>query len=464
MGLIDTVSKWLGQFRSTDDETTSDDKTDGGPLRYSPPSSSNLFRLAKLKRDRRSEVLSSRDMYDNDPRAEGIISTLARDATKGGFDIVITEAADEEAAKEIATDLKDRLRLVRRLDDWTRLTLRDGDSFLECSIDADFLVQMVTRKPTLLTYRNSNRYDTFSDPEHAYWIEHGAAALSTSIPGLNDPGVTWLADWQAIHARWNHDEGRRYGRPLFASARRQYTRMTQGEHDMYVRRRTRAGMKFVHVVEGDETDIDEYRRLNQDTLNNPFSAIADYFTNAETNIKTVQGDATLSEIRDVLHHIETWAMASPVPLTLLGYGQDINRDILKEKMIQYERALEPISDWISDQILTPLFELQWMLQGIWPGDMEYRFVWASKKVLTAEALALVGEAGLKLRALGWSDEIIASIIVPLIPGLSIDEVLAAIEQSQAESPDEINRIADLANEAAYSAVRMAARAGANGGI
>jgi len=42
-----------------------------------------------------------------------------------------------------------------------------------------------------------------------------AQAKTTS----SEAAATWLADWQVIHARWDHDEGNRYGQPLFASAR-----------------------------------------------------------------------------------------------------------------------------------------------------------------------------------------------------------------------------------------------------
>ena len=38
-------------------------------------------------------------------------------------------------AQEAADGLVGRLKLISRLDDWTRLTLRDGDSFLECAVD-----------------------------------------------------------------------------------------------------------------------------------------------------------------------------------------------------------------------------------------------------------------------------------------------------------------------------------------
>lgn len=433
MNLITQITSFLNRFSRNNPETTADDTR----RRQSSGTRARLGKL-QLSRARQDIVRDCRRMYEEDPRAGGIIETLARDAVKGGFEIVVADSPQAEQAQTLVDELVKRLKLTKRMDDWTRLSLRDGDTFLELGVDRSRLVQLITRKPTLEMNRHANMYDRFDDPARAYWWSD----FPISVPADD---VLWFADWQIVHARWAHDEGSRYGKPLFAAARKAFRRMEKGEDDIYIRRATRAGMKYIHIIEGDEGDIDQYRLENQDVLNNPLAAIADFFTNKETAIKTVQGDARLSEIGDVLHHIETWAVASPVPLALLGYGKDLNRDILEQKLEQYERALEPVTDWVTDQLLIPLLERQWLLQGIWPDDLDYSINWASKKVLTAEALAAVGEAGLKLKGLGWPDEIIARVLVPLIPGLTIEDLTDAMAKAQANKPDEIDRIA---NEAA----------------
>ena len=72
-------------------------------------------------------------MYKTDARAKGVIQTLARDMTRGGFSVSIPE---DRSAEEIATGLAKRLKLSTRLDDWVRLALRDGDTFLEIGVAA----------------------------------------------------------------------------------------------------------------------------------------------------------------------------------------------------------------------------------------------------------------------------------------------------------------------------------------
>lgn len=395
-------------------------------------------------------------MYAGDPRAKGTIKTLARDAVKGGFTVTVTGGARRAEAQEEANRVIKDLKLFLKLDDWIRLSQRDGDSFLEPSINRDRRIVYITRKPTTEMHRNSNRYDLFDDPTKAYW--QGDAIYGSQPP----PDAIWFAQWQIIHARWDHDEGDRYGQPQFAPSTGAFKKMTEGETDIAVRRKTRAGMKFLHVIEGgSEPDIEAYKERNQDTLNNPFSAIADFFTNKRGAVQAIQGDARLNEIDDVTHHIETWSTASPVPLALLGYGRDINRDVVNDQREQYQDTLPGVTQWTETQILIPVLELQWLLLGIWPEDLEYEIHWAreEKEQATAheqsaqaaqrraEATIKVAEAGIKLLANDWPAEIVAEITVRMLhmidPEIDPRQVLNAIRDMRAAEPDETGRMANI---------------------
>lgn len=428
MGLIDRFNQIVSRLRPQPGRTTSDEVA---PPPSSPTRTVEVFRVY---RDRRSKVLDCRKMYDEDPRAETLINTLARDAVTGGFTVTVTGGSLASQAQETAERVIDELDLFTTLDDWVRLSLRDGDSFLENSVDDEGWIVAVTRKPTLEMHRNANRFDGFDDPRRAYWwsdqVWYGERPPQEAL---------WFADWQIIHARWGHDQGSKYGKPLFSSGRKQYKRMDEGESDIAIRRKTRAGMKYVHKVDGNREKVEEYREINKDTLDDPLAAIQDFFGNVE--IEAIQGDARLAEIGDVIHHVETWAVASPVPLALIGYGKDLNRDILEQKLEQYEDALPSVSQWVTDELVKPLLEIQWLLQGIWPDGLEYSINWANKKTLTPERLQQIGLAGAALRGLGWPDEIIVEILAPLIAGLDKDRLLAAIVEQEARMPDEIGRIA-----------------------
>jgi len=418
MGLRETISGIFGR-RSKARATTVDQSLAFEAMRGNAGASVNeLAERFSAEHERIQVVKTCRRMYKTDPRIRGIIKTVARDAVKNGFRVIVK---NNRRAEEEANRLAARLRLASAMDDWVRLTLRDGDSYLEVGVGDDRLIHLVTRKPTLQMHRESDRADRFADPAHAYWLDSGGA--SGAIPGGMGGAprdALWFAEWQIIHARWDHDEGSRYGEPLFASAIGAFKRMSEGETDIAVRRKTRSGMRYVHSLEGaTPADIEEYKDKNKDALGNPFAAIADFFVNKKATITAVQGDAHLAEIDDVLHHIRTLFVASPVPMGLLGYGQDLNRDILEDQGRQYARALEQITEWVESEIVWPLLERQWLLLGILPDGLDVEIEWMSKDPLTAQDIVNLGDAAIKLQVAGVPNNVINSILRRFLPGVDL---------------------------------------------
>jgi len=384
--------------------------------------------MSRLSADqaRREVIKTCRRMYEEDPRADGVLHTLARDMVGAGLTVTTGSAK----ADRIAAELMDRLDLVSRLDDWIRLSARDGDSFLEMEVSADREIVGVTRKPTFEMYRNSNQQDKFDDPTRAFWWSD--ALYQTGKPPAD---ALWFAEWQIVHARWSHDEGQRYGRPLFKSATGAWKRITEGELDVATRRKTRAGMKYNHQFPQGTSgaQIEEYKVLNADILNSPLAAIQDFFGTAE--IKTVEGDAKLGEIEDILHHIRTWGIDSPVPMSLLGYGQDLNRDVLQEQKEQYDEALEELRPWVEKEILRPLFELAWLLAGILPETLTVEYRWKAKRLLKPADLRDIADAGARLRALGMPDEPVWSLLQRFLPDVDLDELLKPAGDAAEGTPD-----------------------------
>jgi ribosomal protein L12E/L44/L45/RPP1/RPP2 len=415
MGIISRITSLLRRERPP--ATTSDEAP--------PPAQLAALKLFQVERDRASVVALCRRMVDEDTRADRVLKTLASDAARGGFQVKVKRGAGAGRARQVAADLIERLGLAEQIVDWVRLSARDGDSFLEIAVDADGLIQAVTRKPTLQIRRNCDDRDAFPDPTRAYWW---ADERHTAPP----PDATWFADWQIIHARWDHDPERRYGRPLLMSARTAFRRFEEGEKDIAVRRKVRAGMRYLHQVEGDATAVEAYKAQNQAALNNPTAAVADFFVNSKASISTVQGDARLGEIGDVQHHISTFFIGSPVPKALVGYGEELNRDVLEEQKTQYDRALDGVTAWIDQQILQPLIELQWRLLGIWPGALAYEIIRPTRTPLTAAQLAAAGDAAMKLKAAGvLADALIIRFLAKVLPGLDEEEALQLLAAQRA---------------------------------
>jgi hypothetical protein len=72
---------------------------------------------------------------------------------KGGFQVVVKAGAERQKAQEAAEAMKKRLGLGNRLDDYCRLTFRDGNSFIELAVERSGQIVELTRKPTLLMRR-----------------------------------------------------------------------------------------------------------------------------------------------------------------------------------------------------------------------------------------------------------------------------------------------------------------------
>lgn len=429
MGLLDTINTLLRRGRqqepTTADETAARQR--GG--------ASSLIERFQSHNTRKAVITECRSMYDGDPRARGIIQTLARDAVKGGFRL---EVSDPRAA-DIAELLRQNLNLDGRLDDWTRLTLRDGDTMLEVGVTRSRDIAELTRKPTLQIHRNSDDRDKFNDPTRAFWM--------TEQPWLLTPGrdAIWFAEWQILHARWDHDEGNRYGTPLLAASRKAFKRLTEGELDIAIRRKTRAGMKYVHILEGaGEAEILTYQNINRDAIDNPFAAVQDFFMNGKGDLKPVQGDANLGQIDDIRHHLHTFWLASPVPMGVIGYGTDIDFSVVGHQKEQYDETLEEVQSWVADEFIRPLLKLQWLLKGIIPENLSYEIKWSPKKV-TAADIEHISKAMLAFKSLGVPDVVIAMILARYLPGIEPEMILG-----DAGGNADVERLAGIAQRLAQS--------------
>ncbi len=394
------------------------------PRRHGDPL--DILGSMQADNERRQLVKTCREMYAKDTRAKGVLSTVSRDIVHGGYEVVVTKGRPDAA--DIANQLYERIDLGKYLDDWIRLAMRDGDSFLELGVNQASEIVEVTRKPTLQMRRNSDDKDRFPDPARAFW-----QGPEYNVSGEVPPDAVWYAQWQIIHARWDHDAENRYGTPLFASATGAYKRIREGETDIAVRRKTRAGIKYNHrFPEGTTPDqIEAYKEVNRDQLDDPTAAIADFFGTAEINVVQGEGGA-LEAIGDVMHHIRTWWLASPVPMSLLGYGQDLNRDVLDAQQGQYERALEGLVEWVEGEIVKPLIERQWLLAGIDPAGLEYEIKWKTRQALTVDVLRQVAWAVLKLTEAGLTNVQAWSIAERFLPGVDMTEIMAEMERRSAQ--------------------------------
>lgn len=374
----------------------------------------DVYSRFKVERDRNMVIKDCRAMYDGDPRVEKMHRMYARDLLRGGF-VVKTENAK---ADEIVLALQERLHLNQALEDWLRLSMRDGDSFLENTvaqvIGSTYQIDSVTRKPTLQMHRNSNKADRFDTPDRAFWMSD-EAFMGNDAP----KDALWFPEWKIIHARWNHDEESRYGRPMMKSARKQFKYVEDGELNVAVRRKIGGAQLRQHVIEGGPSDVETYKENNKAALGK-LAAVIDFFSNKQSSLTVHQGDGNIDKIGDVQHHIGTMFTASDVPMELMAYGGDLNRDILGEKKQAYEETLNQGREWATVQIIQPLIEREWLLHGILPADVKYKIIWRKAKSLSPTDLRDLADAASRLRILGVKEETIQLILASYLRDVDLD--------------------------------------------
>lgn len=427
MAIIDSIRKLL----RNNDVPMNTSREIVPPVR--PGELSVLFREAGGRHDL---IKHCRRMYATDPRINGMIRMLARDVVKNGFQFTVSEGDRAEEAQVIADALLQRLDIRRLLDNWIRMAARDGDVFLEPGISARREIVEVTRKPTLQMVRLSDEFDRFPDPARAFaWTDQSRAAM-----GQVGADAVYFPQFLMIHARWGHDSESRYGSPEFGSAVGAWRKVIEGETDIAVTRKTRSGIKYVHnLIGASEADIEAYKVINEAALNAPLSSKVDFFINFEGGIEVLAGDSNLGELRDIQHHIQTMSAASAVPMELVAYGAELNRDVLEEKKAQYDDSVADARAWAAHEILLPLIERQWLLAGIVPATLRYSIGWPTQRNMEPDALKLLAEAIAVMRKTGWTLDAIWAVVEHTMPDditrdQLFDEFAALPVEEQLEQP------------------------------
>lgn len=400
---------------------------------FHPVKPVTLRDLFGVETSRHELVKRCREMYRTDPRVKGSVTTLARDIVRDGFSFEV-QGDDPQSAKaaEIAQALIKRIKLESRLSDWIKLAVRDGDLFLELGVGAAYRIEEVTRKPTLQMSRLSDKFDRFADPEKAFaWSDGHSMAWGN----IGEEAI-YFPEFLIVHSRWDHDSDSRYGTPGYASAVGAWKRVKEGELDLAVRRKLRASIRYYHNVgDGTPDEVEAYREVNEAALNAQ-NAATDFYGPAEGGISVIEGDPNMGEIRDVMHQIQTMSADLPVPLELLAYGTDLNRDILEDKRTQYQETLSDSRGWVESQIVLPIIEREWLLHGILPAALDYGVTWLSNTILTPGELMTVVQLILLLEQAGWPPDAINRLVGPYLSNdvdlVEIDRMKAEMRQNAAE--------------------------------
>lgn len=338
------------------------------------------YEMFRIEWTRRSTLRMLYEMVREDPRMMRANRVFASTAVRRGFQVRLSSTAMSTGkvaqAQNIIDDFNRRTGINTKLTPWARVLLRDGDLFLNPVLDvASQQIIRVKSLPALTMQRNEDITGNFPDLESAF----------QQIDPISLQPELELALWQVNHVRWDHEEGERYGRSQYLSGLAKWRQINMMEQDLVIRRRTRAAPKRLHNVgtperPGGKTELDNYMETNK-LRGGPNEIVTDYFGNGLISITDLSPDEQLGQIQDIVHQQEVYMMTTGVPLAVMGFGQNINRDVLEDQRAQFQqdaqelRALLENGDGGANSGIRALWDLELALHGMDPGLLDYNVIW-----------------------------------------------------------------------------------------
>lgn len=378
-----------------------------------------MYRNMWLDTERRAMVRTVRDMDRRDGRVKQIHNRLARDCIRGGLVLQVNEKASSEVLKREWRALQGRLQLEmgEKLKSDARGFVMEGNLPLQLVLNDTQDVVAAIRMPSETLVPITDMGGRFRNPAAAW--EQRDVMTGTTL-------ASWAA-WQLSVARLdpdNFDDLGSMGRPFLDSCAHVWQKLVMTEEDLVLRRRMRAPLRMAHVLEGaDDPALDAYRKQVEGERG---EITTDYFLNRKGGVTAVQGDATLGDIGDVVHLLDTFYAGSPAPKGLFGYTEGMARDILEDLKRSYYDEVDSLQDAMAASYEVA-FRIHLLFKGIDPDVGEFTLRFAQRRTETPNQVA---DLALKYMSLGLPDDMVYADM-----GLDPDYVRdKRIEQAERNDP------------------------------
>jgi hypothetical protein len=420
---------WNRTFKRAPAEKT----TEQGAAAAASPSTYAMS-LWQLRYERRAVVADVRQMVDDDPRAKKSTIMFAREAVRGGVNILIPEDASTERFRKIATDCAENVKKMVDGEDfsWAWMLPVEGDLFVQAVVAGSDLMD-AKRMPAAAMERNTDDTDEFVTPEEAF----------SQVDVLSNSEV---ASWPLAlmhHERWCHVDGERYGTSELMAGRRLRRLLELQEDAQAVRRMSRAAMKLLWNVGTAEKPapnrqvIEEFKEDNgfvegRQELFDPMNVATNVYGNGLISVTPISGDSGISSIEDITYAQNVYTVCLPTPAPLYNLGSaGVNRDTLTEIYAQFLKDTSTLSESIA-RVVRFLMDLSLLLKGVLPELIPYAVHYSESSIETnSEIVTRI----LTLRANILGAGTPNAIADPLISRLKAMQLLAdiiGVEEAQKE--------------------------------
>ena len=339
----------------------------------------------------RAAILDIRHMDKSDGRVKQIHRKTARAASKGG--IVISTSSDNKRLIKRWGQFAKRLSLnnPQKLQSDLRGLMMEGNLPLQWVIGEDRKVHGAIRMPAETILPQVDESGQFIDPARAYAqfdLSTGQEIATFSLYQLSlvrlDPD--------------NHDDLGCMGRPYLDASRKTWKQLTMTDEDIVIRRRERAPMRTSHILESaTEDELTDYQRKIEDQQK---SLSTNYYSNKKGGVTSIQGDANLDQIADVVYLLDTFFAGAPAPKGIFGYTDGLSRDILEDLKRDFYDELDALQDTTA-YAYEQGFRMELLLAGINPDNFEFEVKFRERRTETPNQAV---DRALKLSALNASQQ------------------------------------------------------------
>lgn len=343
------------------------------------------YRTMWIDYERRELVRLMREMDQKDGRVKSVHSRVARDTIRGGLVMEVSEKASSETLKREWAAFKARLQLDRseKLKSDARGLIMEGNLPLQLVLDDGGpgeerrRVAAAIRMPSDTIIPLVTEGGRFKNPAVA-WEQRDV---------MTGQVLASFAAWQLAVCRLdpqNFDDLGSMGRPWLDASAAVWRKLVMTEEDLVIRRRMRAPLRMVHVLEGaDDATLAAYRK----TVEGEKAEVAtDFYMNKRGGVTAIQGDETLGDIGDVAHLLDTFFAGSPAPRGLFGYTNGMARDVLEDLKRAYYDEVDGLQDTVASAYVVA-FRMHLLFQGMDPGPDEFLIRFAERRTETPNQVA-----------------------------------------------------------------------------
>lgn len=346
--------------------------------------------------DRKRLVEEVNRYVRTDPRLSRANQKMAQAAIHKGITVTVQGAQGRSRSARLAREAQAIInqvlrttRLNAKLVSWTRLLIREGELDLNVIVDhQQRRIVGINRLPHITIQRNEDENGQFPDLERAFTQVDPLTQLPIKDPVSGEERHFPLYALNSI--RYQFDDGELYGVSLYAATLKHVQLLQDLEEQMFIRRMVRAGLKLLFKIlraDGQPSDWEEVRQFkeNNKQLEDPESlktaVLQNIYANSQVQVDPIQGDAKLDEIKDVEFIQQNLWVGATVPKGLTGYGESINRDVLKEQQEEFNRDLDHLNFLLEHGDGGPysgmraILDFALAIQGINPDTVSYSIQW-----------------------------------------------------------------------------------------